>query len=254
MKLTSLLVGVCVLLTGVWSADARVTIYQDGLSDLSGKSVTISRFSRIVQTGRTCQNFSSVAVLTLACTIIGTQNNSTFLVVLKHEGLSTSHAIADGTNTYNTRTLSDHPNNDLHTQLFDTLLNATSGNLTFTLTLGASRTWVSIHVYELNVLSGTLVYDIDTSATCSVSCIIVNSGNVTTTGTDEVCIGVYGNYSNQVLSDKRIYSRSSMASLSDAQGFQSWYTIMDGVFTGASTAVQPLDRVYTAHVGCYKIT
>ena len=171
--------------------------------------------------------------LTVALTGVGAGN----LVVLwiKHEGTSTTVTASDGTSSFTSGTSVSHGNGDLHGRWMY-LLVGNSGTRTYTVTLGAQRPYKRIHVWEFSY-TGTLSLDVQNigSGTSAAPA----SGTVTTTGTDAVALGGYGEYGSGTLSSPLINGVAAGGSRinSPAGSFAgSWYGLLTATFTGGTAS------------------
>ena len=126
--------------------------------------------------------------LTLGVALTGVTAGNHIGFWVKHEGAATTIEVSDGTTSLTARTKFSHSNGDLHGQWFY-LLAANSGDKTYTVTFGAKRVFVRIFVFE-HSYTGTASYDVEpTAGGAEGSSTAPNSGNMTTTGDDELVFG-----------------------------------------------------------------
>ena len=140
---------------------------------------------------------------------------------------------SDGTSTFTADALNSAANNDLRGRFFYLPASVRSGTVTYTATWSAARPWRRILIYEYSYTGGSVTLDASNRATATSG--TLSSGNLTTTGTDEVVFGAYGEYSaatttgesvNGVLADQTV--RSGFASM--------WSKRFTAPFTGAAAA------------------
>ncbi len=173
------------------------------------------------------------ASLGVALTGVGAGN----LIALwcKHEGAATTYSVSDGTTTLTNGTIVNHSNNDLH-GLWAYLLVGNSGNKTYTVTFGASRPYVRVHVWEFSY-TGTL--SLDTQNTGSGNGAAPASGAITTAGTDEVVFGSYGEYNAGVVTSPLINGAAATGSrINSPLGSlaASWYRLPGATFAGGTAS------------------
>ena len=105
--------------------------------------------------------------------------------------------------------------------------------MTYTATWSGSRTFRRLFVYEYTYTGGAVTLDASNRATATSGSL--NSGSVTTTGSDVVAFGAYGEYSSANTSNERI--AGVVADQVVRQGFASmWSKTFAAPFTGAATA------------------
>lgn len=164
------------------------------------------------------------------------------VVWVKHEGASTTIAVADtgGGNsfTFDAADKQNHSNGDL-SATFGYLLSA-SADASFVgrLTLGAARAFRTIQVWQFRPDAGETVTK-DQSNDAQGSSGSISSGNITTTGTDVIVVGGYGEYTANNSSAHQIGGVNATAVMQSqtalANFTASWYRILSATMTGAAT-------------------
>jgi hypothetical protein len=177
---------------------------------------------------------SDASGTTLSVTLPNVKAGSLLVAYVKWEGTSASTVtVSDGTSTFTADTLNTAANNDLRGRFFYLLSSSASGSVTYTATWSTSKEFRKLLVFEYSYGGGTVSFDGSNRATATSG--TLNSGNITTTGTDEIVFGAYGEYDannttaeriNGVLADQVV--RSSFASM--------WSKSFTAPFTGAATA------------------
>lgn len=180
------------------------------------------------------ENNSTTVDVTLTLTA-----GSVIQIVGKWEGANGATptvAKTDGSNPFTLRPVKDHSNGDLHLVTGYLLTHTMSGSTTLRLTLSAARPYKRFLVIE-HTHSGTAVFDVSATAEDdgSGSDATVNSGNVTTTGTEEICIGAYGEYSGNTTSAEQINGVNADGKVT-ASFATAWHRVVGATFTGAATA------------------
>lgn len=150
----------------------------------------------------------------------------------KHEGTAGAMTFArsDGTESFSLGTLVDHTNNDLHAR-FGYVLSATGGtSITYRMTT-TSKAFRSFHLWEFNAANP---WTLDTQNTGQGSGATATSGNITTTGTDEVALGGYGEYSAITVTTPQINGVAAGGSIIMNSGnfTASWYRLLSATFAG----------------------
>lgn len=142
----------------------------------------------------------------------------------------------DASEAWQVGTVTDHSNNDLHAG-FAYLLSCSGGAATYRMTLSAARAYRSFMIFEYSY-SGTASLDQVNGGTGSSTS--PSSGNITTTGTDELVVGGYGEYTtttssnhqiNGTAADGALTTGGSTANLKTAM----WRKVFTSTFTGAAT-------------------
>jgi len=173
--------------------------------------------------------------LSIALTGIGAGN--LLLCWCKWEGLATSLSVSDGTSTFTNGTRTDHSNNDLR-GAFSWLLSANGGDRTITMTLAAARPYRRFHVWEFSYTGGTLALDVQQTGNGTGT--TVQSNAVTTTGSDAIAFGSYGDYGPQTTSNEKIAGVVATGVLRDTPAgsyASTWYRTLTATFSnGRATA------------------
>lgn len=185
------------------------------------------------------ENSTGTATATATVTLPSVTAGRLIGVFLKYEGASTTSTLSDGLgSTVVPKTQISHANGDMHGRWFYILASVGSGStVTFTVTFGASRPYWRVHVYEFSY-SGTASLDVEPSGGGATgTSTAVNSGNMTTTGTDEVVLAGYGEYSAETFSNPLVNAVAASGSIinSPAGSFAaSWYRILTATFAGGA--------------------
>lgn len=146
------------------------------------------------------------ATSTRTVTLNGVTAGNLIVAVVFWEGPTTTVSVSDGTSSFTVGNAGVNPDTiddywDIR-QCVAYLLSANSGNKTYTLTLGATRRTVALHVLEF---SGDHDWSLDGQASYGYGCgTTETSGSLTTTGTNVVCVGwgrmwASGGYSSQTI-------------------------------------------------------
>lgn len=142
-----------------------------------------------------------------------------------------------------------HANGDLHGIFGYRLSAAADAAATFRMTESAARPYRGMIIWQFRPDAGVTVSK-DGSNTGQGNSTAPTSGTISTTGTDEVVIGLYAQYSNIVLSAREI-NNVAADGFEDAVAtdFSSWYRILTSTFsTGAADATQDFAFAWLCNV------
>jgi hypothetical protein len=141
--------------------------------------------------------------------------------------------LSDGTKTFTADTLNSAANGGLHGRFFYLPASSAAGTVTYTATWSAARPYRALLIYEYSYSGGTLSLDASNRATGTTG--TLNSGPITTTGTETVAFGAYGEYSTTTTTNERI--GGVLADQVVRAGFSSMWSKQFGApVTGAATA------------------
>lgn len=197
----------------------------------------------IVQTAEEGLAASATTIVTPSLTISA---GHLLVAWVKHEGAATTITPSGGGggNSWQSLTKTTHANGDTHGQFFY-VLSCASGTYGFTATFGAARVFRSAILFDCSY-SGTASFDqqAGASGTTTGDDETISSGNLTTTGTDEIVFGGYSEYSTDVLSGEAVNGQAadSVVPVTGGENFTvAWAEVFSGTFTGAATAVMEND-------------
>jgi hypothetical protein len=191
---------------------------------------------------------------TVAVTQTSVVAGSLKIAWVKHEGGTGSITLSDGTSAFTGDTYQGHSNTDLGGQFFYLLSSVASGSVTYTATFNSARTFRSIMVWEYTY-SGTASFDTSNRAQSSSSAAVA-SGNITTTGTDEVVIGSYGEYSARTISSAQIngVAADHTHQFTTINFTASWDRVVSSTFTGEATGTITGAEAWLGHIIAIKVT
>lgn len=177
-------------------------------------------------------------------TALNVAAGDTLATWVKHEGTSTTITIADSvagnSHTVDAGDKVDHSNGDLSATFGYVLSAAADASFTGRATFGVAKPFRSIIVAQFRPDAGETVSK-DTSATGQGNGTAVQSGTYTTSGTDEVTMGGYGEYVAATSSSHQINGVAADAvrktDVTHANNFTAaWYRIISATFAaGRST-------------------
>lgn len=173
----------------------------------------------------------------------------------KHEGTAAAFSVAksDGTNTFTPATKTNHGNGDLSGQFHWIAGHAMSGSTTLRLTT-ASRQYRSLILFEYTYTGGSLSLDTETGATGNGTA--VSSGNITTTGSDELVFGGYGEYFAAVANTPLVNGSAADRSilLNTPNYTASWVRAVGATFTGPVSITAGGSADWLCRALAFKIT
>lgn len=175
----------------------------------------------------------------VAKAVAGVTAGNLVVVWCKHEGAATTVSVSDGTSTFTAAGMTDHSNNDLHGGFFYKTAVVASGTVTYTCSFLASRPYPSIIVFVYSY-SGTAALDVESHGTADRgSSADPTSANVTTTGTDEVVLGGYGEYASTVKTNAKIATVAATHTVvTDPTNYSAmWDKIETATFTNGNATV-----------------
>ena len=170
----------------------------------------------------------AVASATVALTGVGAGN--LLISVAFWEGADTTVSISDGTTTFTNGTAGVNSATidgtwDVRQRPAYLLGVASGGNKTITLTLGASRNTVALHVLEFSKTAGAWALD-GQAAYGQGNGTAMASGSLTTSGNPVVAVGWARNWTNQTVTAPLIGGQAALGLQSDgATSGGSWYRI-----------------------------
>ena len=171
---------------------------------------------------------------TLSVQLTNVRAGSLLVAFVKWEGTaSAAVTLSDGTSTFTADAVNSAANSDLHGRFFYLPASSASGKVTYRATWSAARPHRRLLIYEYTYTGGTVSLDTSNRATATSG--TLTSGAVTTTGSEGVVFGAYGEYSATTTTNERIGAavadqvvRSRYASM--------WSKEVTSPFTGAATA------------------
>jgi hypothetical protein len=178
--------------------------------------------------------FSDASSTTIPVSLTGVGAGNLIVVWAKWEGGATTATASDGTSSLTMGTVGTHSNSDL-SGVFGYLLSANSGARTYTITLGATRSFTRMAVLEFSH-TGTVTFDAQNTG--SGTSTTPTSGNITTTGgTGALALGGYGEYSGGTLSNSQINGVAADSLISTPALSAVWYRILSAPFTAGHANV-----------------
>lgn len=155
--------------------------------------------------------------------------------VVFEDAPTTTISVSDGTTSFTGATKRVHSDTTHTCQWFYLLSSVASGSVTYTATLGAARTVVHIRVFEYSY-TGALTFDQENSAESAGGTTALTTGNITTTGTDEVVLAGWVAGGGMSSSAEQINGVAATHALADGAGGKAWDRIATATFTGQGTA------------------
>lgn len=178
-------------------------------------------------------NLATPSATTIAVTLTGVAVGDTVTVWVKWEGGSTTATCSDGTSTltgWAPGVISRPASADPFGKAFYILASVASGSVTYTVTLGAGRTFREIVAYR-STPSAAAALD-GTAVGANGSSTAASSGNTTTTSTDGLAFGVYGDFGNTESAEKINAVAAGGNTHAAANASEMWYKTYSAGFTG----------------------
>lgn len=186
-------------------------------------------------------------------TVSSTTAGSLLVAWVKWEGAlaGSTVSVVEGAGTFTTATAQAHSNGDLNGQ-FHYKLVAAGGDTSIVATWTSARAWKAVHVWEFSY-TGTC--SLDTAiATGTGTNEFPTSGNITTTGTDEVVLGGLSIYASEAfIAGPLINGVAAAQSITGSQSHHSWERIVTATFTGAATGTKDNLQPWVCHAIAFKV-
>jgi YVTN family beta-propeller protein len=177
---------------------------------------------------------SDTNATTLSAQMTGVKAGSLIVAFVKWEGSPASTVtLSDGTSTFTADTINTAANNDLNGRFYYLLSSSASGTVTYTATWSVARPYRKLMLFEYSYTGGTVAFDASNRATATSG--TLSSGNITTTGTDEVVFGGYGEYDAAITTTERVNGVAADQVVRASYGSM-WSKTFTSTFTGAATA------------------
>jgi hypothetical protein len=157
---------------------------------------------------------------------------------LKYEGAATTASLSDGLgSSVGQITVTAHANNDLNGQwLYILSSNGSGSTVTFTVTLGAAKAFKRLHVWNFSY-TGSISLDVTEDGQDATPDGSPVTDPFSTTGTDEVVLAGYGEYTGDPFSSPTINGVAATGSRDNGAGTSwSWYRILSATFTNGTAA------------------
>jgi hypothetical protein len=184
--------------------------------------------------GRSAGAFSDSGSTTLSVQLTGVQAGSLVVAYVKWEGASVPVTVSDGTSSFTADTQNSGAGGELHGRFYYLLSSAASGTVTYTATWSQARPYQRLIVYEYTQSGGVVTFDASNRATATTGSL--NTGAITTTGTDEVVFGAYGEYDARTTASEQINGVAADQVLRTPGYASMWSKRFTAPFTGAATA------------------
>lgn len=183
-----------------------------------------------VQNGQGSNDASGSSI---AASLTGVGAGNLIPVFVSHFGAPTTITVSDGTTSLTALTKHDHTDANKSGQWFY-LLVANGGSKTYTATLGAARAFRRIEVWEYSY-SGTISFDQENSDESNGGTASITSGNITTTGTDEVVLAGFTDGSAGHSTGEQINGVTFDNELTSGSNVDVWDRVVTATFTGQAT-------------------
>ena len=119
---------------------------------------------------------------------------------------------------------------------------------------GSNATFRRGAVFEFTY-TGTAAADGEVGSTEATTDTTPSSNTLTTTGTEEVCIGFQADYTTQTFSGRTINGQAADGSVDMSGDTSMWYEIFSATFTnGASSLTRTVTGEWVQRLQCFKIT
>lgn len=204
----------------------------------------------------TGQNGTSASGTSLAATVTGVSAGDLVLVLSKWESSDTTVSVSDGTSSL-TQTSASHASvsgSEPFCTCHYLLSSVASGSVTYTVTWGASRPWRDV-VVIIYTPSGTVVTDGTPPAGNGGNSSSLASGSITTTGSDGIAFGMYGEY-GAIISATKINGVNSdrLVTGGFANHTAIWAKSYTSGFIGTATGTLSYSNQWVSEIIAFKIS
>lgn len=170
---------------------------------------------------------------TLGIAITGVHANDLIFASASCSGVAGITSVSDGTTTFTTQTEQHTGNSGNSIRSFYLLASVASGTLTYTVTYSGTPTSRSLTVYVFTPSSAASLDGFNATETIATTAGV--SGNITTTGTDELCFGSQVNENASASSVEKVNGVAATAVINSGTNHTLWYTTPSATFTGQAT-------------------
>lgn len=176
------------------------------------------------------------------------------IACVKWEGSVSLSSITDTAgNTYTLHTNQTHSLSEPSVRCGSVLSASGNASNIVTFNFSGSASFKRGVVYEFTY-SGTAGLDVERGSTESDSDTTPSSDTVTTTGTEEVCVAIHGDYQGHTFSNHTINGSADDGN-TDMGDTSAWYKIFASTFSGgASSLTRSGSARWVQRLQCYKIT
>ena len=189
---------------------------------------------------------------TIALAITGVASGSLLVVAAKYEAATgVSFTCADGTHTYIEGTLVEHSGGGLASRMFYVLA-ATAGDYTVTVTFGSAKAYRAMIIEEYSYTGGTISFDTEPTSGNGTSTALA-TGNMTTTGTDELVVAGYG-LTNGTTSAHLVNSAAADGAYQSAYQIGTFNRAVAATFTGNASCTLDGSNSWCISALAFKIT
>lgn len=156
-------------------------------------------------------------------------------------------------NTYALLTQSVHSGTEPRIRCGYVLSAAANASNVVTLNFSASAAFVQGFVYEFTY-AGTAAFDVEVGSTIADTDLTPSSNTLTTTGTEEVCVAIQGDYTSQTFSSHTINGQTADGH-TDSVDASIWYEIFSATFSGgASSLTRTSTAAWMQNLSCFKVS
>jgi len=178
-------------------------------------------------------------------------------MVVMHVGADTSSTTpvfsgSDGTSSFASGTFGEATVALCYDQLLYLLSSTVSGSVTYTASYTGSVVGASVEVYVFTP-SSAVTFDIDTATNGANNGTSIASGNITTTGTDELVFGAAFSQNVPTYSAQQINGTNATGNIGTNYG-NTWYLHVTSTFTSNATCTSSANNWWIARAAAFKIS
>lgn len=199
-------------------------------------------------------SFGAGSSTTITSNVASVAAGDTVIVEAINDNSQDTMSVSDGTSSLTGLTLNSV--SVLRHKTFYLLSSVATGTVTYTVTYGAptATTNRGILVYVFRASGGTVSFDQDNRGNEFFGTTIA-TGNITTTGTDELVVVGHFNSSAVVPTSQQINGVAADGTHAEGSDLlHQWYRIVSSTFTGQGTGTMGSSGRHTDHITSFKIT
>lgn len=157
-------------------------------------------------------------------------------------------------NTYTLLTQQNHSSSEPRVRCGYVLSATGNASNVVTFTFSGSASYMRGAVHSFSYTGGSAVLDGEIGSTEDDSDLTPSSNTLTTTGTDEVCLAIHGDYTSQSFSSTTINGVAHSGSPIDLGDTIIWYRLLSATFSsGASSLTRNIDNRWVQRMQCVKV-
>lgn len=199
--------------------------------------------------GSSGNNASAGSTTTITVQLTGVTAGDTIVLGVKWEGATTTATCSDGTSSLSGGTVVDNAGNgDLSSKMFYLLSSVASGTVTYTVTLGAARSFKNAVAARWSHTGGTVAFDAEATGggDDNVNTTSHTSGaTLTTTGSANIAVAFYASYGDATNSTPQINSVNNDGTDANGTTVMWWRNNIGATMSNAAATTTTAANAYS---------